>query len=152
MSIDVIYSIYFANSEQTVCAYYKTKLIRSNPALWESIKKRVISENVQGTLSGRWSARKAQIAVKRYKEAGGRYSGPKSASNSLVRWGAQKWRTKSGLPSSQTGERYLPENAIKNLTSREYSLTSKAKRRAMSEGLQYSRQPKGIARKTKRFR
>ena len=34
---------------------------------------------------------------------------------SLTDWGKQKWRTKSGKPSTQgpkaTGERYLPEKA-----------------------------------------
>ena len=28
---------------------------------------------------------------------------------SLKAWTQQKWRTKSGKPSSKTGERYLPE-------------------------------------------
>ena len=32
---------------------------------------------------------------------------------SLKAWGKQKWRTKSGKKSSETGERYLPEKAIK---------------------------------------
>jgi len=31
---------------------------------------------------------------------------------SLKAWGKQKWRTKSGKKSSETGERYLPEKAI----------------------------------------
>ena len=34
---------------------------------------------------------------------------------SLKAWGKQKWRTKSGKKSSETGERYLPEKAIKAL-------------------------------------
>jgi len=125
---------------------------RLDEALWQRIKKRVIEEHVQGTASGQWSARKAQLAVLRYKQAGGRYRGPKSPSNSLVRWGKQKWRTKSGRPSSLTGERYLPSEAIRHLTSREYSRTSRAKRRSMSRGRQYSRQPRDIARKTRRYR
>jgi len=40
---------------------------------------------------------------------------------SLKKWGDQKWRTKSGKPSTQganaTGERYLPSKAIKSLSS-----------------------------------
>ena len=35
---------------------------------------------------------------------------------SLKSWTKQKWRTKSGKPSAKTGERYLPEKAIKSLT------------------------------------
>ncbi len=40
----------------------------------------------------------------------------------------QKWRTKSGKKSSETGERYLPEKAIKALSSEEYARTSRKKR------------------------
>ena len=50
----------------------------------------------------------------------------KSPQQSLKAWTKQKWRTKSGKPSAQTGERYLPEKAIKSLTSAEYSATTKA--------------------------
>ena len=38
---------------------------------------------------------------------------------SLKAWSKQKWRTKSGKPSSKTGERYLPSAAIKALTPQE---------------------------------
>jgi hypothetical protein len=126
--------------------------IVTNPALWERIKKKVTAQFTEGTAAGEWSARKAQLCVRLYKQAGGRYRGPKSSNNSLVKWGRQHWRTKSGKPSSLTGERYLPENAIKNLTSREYSRTTAAKRRSMSKGKQYSRQPRDISRKTKWYR
>ena len=47
---------------------------------------------------------------------------------SLKAWGKQKWRTKSGKKSSETGERYLPENAIKSLSASEYARTTAAKR------------------------
>jgi hypothetical protein len=124
----------------------------TNPALWNRIKTKVINEQTMGTQSGQWSARKAQLAVRLYKEAGGGYRGKKSQSNSLVKWGRQKWRTKSGRPSSITGERYLPEKAIENLSASEYSRTSMIKRRAMKRGIQYSRQPRNTARKTKRYR
>jgi len=71
---------------------------------------------------------------------------------SLKDWTKQKWRTKSGKPSAQTGERYLPEKAIKSLTSAEYSATTKAKREGTRKGQQFVRQPKSIAKKTARFR
>ncbi len=47
---------------------------------------------------------------------------------SLKAWGKQKWRTKSGKKSSETGERYLPEKAIKAMSSAEYAATTRAKR------------------------
>ena len=75
---------------------------------------------------------------------------------SLRAWTRQKWRTKSGKPSTQgskaTGERYLPEKAIKALSDSEYRATTAAKRRATRKGKQVSKQPKKIAKKTKGFR
>ena len=75
---------------------------------------------------------------------------------SLAKWTKQKWRTKSGKPSTQgskaTGERYLPERAIQALSPTEYAATTAAKRKATRAGRQVSKQPKKIARKTARFR
>jgi len=71
---------------------------------------------------------------------------------SLKAWGKQKWRTKSGKPSSQTGERYLPEKAIKSLTAREYAATTAAKRAGKAKGKQFVKQPKNIAKKVKQYR
>ena len=71
---------------------------------------------------------------------------------SIKEWGKQKWQTKSGKPSSKTGERYLPEKAIKSLTSAEYAATTKAKRQGTSQGKQFVKQPKKIANKTKSYR
>jgi|TARA_Y100000816_G_scaffold281897_1_gene256946 hypothetical protein len=71
---------------------------------------------------------------------------------SLKNWGKQKWRTKSGKKSSVTGERYLPSAAIKTLSSAEYAATTAAKRRDKKRGKQFSKQPKKIAAKTRRFR
>lgn len=71
---------------------------------------------------------------------------------SLKAWGDQKWRTKSGKPSSKTGERYLPEAAIKSLTPAEYAATTKAKREGKRKGKQFVKQPKSIAKKVKQYR
>ena len=71
---------------------------------------------------------------------------------SLKAWTKQKWRTKSGKPSSKTGERYLPEAAIRNLTSAEYAATTRAKRKGTKQGKQFVKQPKNIAKKTKAYR
>jgi len=120
--------------------------------LWEKIKTRVIGEQIQGTHAGEWSARKAQLAVRMYKQAGGGYVGKKSQSNSLSRWSRQKWRTKSGRPSSITGERYLPTKAIQHLSRAQYARTTAAKRLSMSRGKQFSRQPRDIAKKTRQYR
>ena len=71
---------------------------------------------------------------------------------SLKNWTKQKWRTKSGKPSAKTGERYLPEKAIKSLTSSEYASTTRAKREGTRAGKQFVKQPKSIAKKTAKFR
>ena len=80
----------------------------------------------------------------------------KAPQKSLANWTKQKWRTKSGKPSTQgskaTGERYLPTAAIKALSPKEYAATSAVKRKATRAGRQVSKQPKKIARKTARFR
>ena len=76
----------------------------------------------------------------------------KDPQQSLKDWGKQKWRTKSGKPSSQTGERYLPEAAIKSLSAAEYAATTKAKRKGTAAGKQFVKQPKKIAKKTASYR
>jgi hypothetical protein len=76
----------------------------------------------------------------------------KAPQKSLKDWTKQKWRTKSGKPSAKTGERYLPEAAIKSLSSAEYAATTKAKREGKAKGKQFVKQPKKIADKTRKFR
>lgn len=80
----------------------------------------------------------------------------KASQKSLDKWTKQKWRTKSGKPSTQgskaTGERYLPSAAIKSMSSSEYAATTRKKRADTKKGKQHSAQPKKIAKKTRRFR
>lgn len=80
----------------------------------------------------------------------------KASQKSLKSWTKQKWRTKSGKPSTQgpraTGERYLPEKAIKALSPSEYAATTKAKRRGKKAGKQFVAQPKKVAKKTRAYR
>ena len=76
----------------------------------------------------------------------------KAPQKSLKAWTAQKWRTKSGKKSSETGERYLPESAIKALTPAEYASSSRAKRKGMAKGQQFVRQPEKIAKKVAPYR
>ena len=73
----------------------------------------------------------------------------KPSQKSLKDWGKQKWRTKSGKKSSETGERYLPAKAIAALSDSEYAATTRAKRKGKAAGKQFVAQPKAIARKEK---
>lgn len=76
----------------------------------------------------------------------------KAPQKSLKAWGEQKWRTKSGEPSSKTGERYLPEKAIKALSPKEYAATTQAKREGKAKGKQFVPQPKLVAKKVAPYR
>jgi hypothetical protein len=76
----------------------------------------------------------------------------KAPQKSLKDWTEQKWTTKSGKRSSDTGERYLPEAAIKALSPAEYAATTKAKREGKAAGKQFVAQPKSIAKKTAKHR
>jgi hypothetical protein len=79
-------------------------------------------------------------------------SGLAKPQKSLKAWTKQKWRTKSGKPSTQgreaTGERYLPSSAIKALSPQEYAATTRAKRAGSAKGKQFVAQPKNVAKKT----
>lgn len=67
----------------------------------------------------------------------------KKPQRSLKNWTKEKWRTKSGKPSTQgpkaTGERYMPAAAIKRLSASEYAATTKAKRKATRAGKQVAK-------------
>tara|TARA_R110001583_G_scaffold23353_4_gene86374 strand:- start:2391 stop:2654 length:264 start_codon:yes stop_codon:yes gene_type:complete len=76
----------------------------------------------------------------------------RKSQQSLKNWTKQKWRTKSGKKSSETGERYLPEAAIKNLTDSEYAATTRAKREGTKKGKQFVSQPESIKKKVKKYR
>jgi hypothetical protein len=76
----------------------------------------------------------------------------KAPQQSLKAWGDQKWRTKSGKRSSDTGERYLPEAAIKSLSPAEYARTTAAKRKGKAQGKQFVPQPKAVKEKVKPYR
>ena len=105
-------------------------------------KKAVDCDNPKGF------SEKAHCAGKK-KMAGGGLAKPQQ---SLKDWGDQKWRTKSGKRSSDTGERYLPSAAIKSLSPAEYAATTLAKRKGKKAGKQFVAQPKTIAKKTAGFR
>ena len=79
-----------------------------------------------------------------------------ASQRSLDSWTKQKWRTKSGKPSTQgpkaTGERYLPEAAIKAMSSSQYAASTAKKRKDKAAGKQFSKQPKGAAKTSKRYR
>ncbi len=82
--------------------------------------------------------------------------GKSKSQKSLDSWTKQKWRTKSGKPSTQgpraTGERYLPSSAIVNMSSKEYAATTAKKRKDTKAGKQFSKQPQKVANKVRKHR
>lgn len=123
---------------------------RTKEKLWKSVVSRVKS-GTKGGGAGEWSARKAQLAVKIYKEKGGGYSGKKSSSNKLKKWSDQKWRTSDGSK-SEGKKRYLPDKAWKSLSSGEKAATNRAKAAGNKKGKQFVAQPKSVAKKVAKFR
>jgi hypothetical protein len=129
---------------------------RSNEKLWDRVVAQV-KASTKGGSAGQWSARKAQLAGKIYKDKGGGYTGEKTkAQKSLSKWTKEDWGTKSGKPSTQgpqaTGERYLPKKAREALSPAEYAATTKAKREGTKQGKQFVSQPKAIAKKVRPYR
>ena len=117
-----------------------------DPAKWAKAKAKAKAK------MGGHSARAMQLATKYYKADGGRYKGPKKKSNKLSKWTKQEWKTKSGKPSSQTGERYLPKKAIEALSPKQYAATTNAKRAGTKRGKKYVKQPSKIAKTTSKYR
>ena len=124
---------------------------KTHPELWERVKNEVTAGE-KGGKAGEWSARKAQLAVAAYKRKGGGYRGEKDPHNHLAEWGEEEWGTRSGQPSGETGERYLPKSAREHLSKAEYARTTAKKRTDAKAGKQFSLQPKDVARKTAPYR
>ena len=123
-------------------------MARTNEALWEKAK-----AEAKAKMGGKHSARSMQLAGKIYRDKGGSYTGPKTeAQKSMSKWTKEEWGTKSGKPSSKTGERYLPKKAIEALTPAEYAATTRAKREGTRQGKQFVAQPKKVAEKVAKYR
>ena len=67
----------------------------------------------------------------------------KKRERSLIKWTQQKWRTKSGKPSTQgpaaTGEAYAPEAAIRSMSDKKYARATAVKRAARKKGVQHAK-------------
>lgn len=115
---------------------------RADEKLWEESKRKAIRK------MGKFSARAMQYAVRLYKDAGGKYIGPKRADNDLKKWTEEDW----GYVGKTGKSRYLPERARTHLTRGEKAATSRAKNKGTRDGKQWVKQPSRIAKKTARYR
>lgn len=94
----------------------------TNINLWNKIKKK----HLNAEPAGKWNARKAQLTVKEYKAAGGKFKGSQ-ANTSLAKWTQEKWQY---YPPGQTSGRYLPKAVWDQLTPKQVKETNKNKRQA----------------------
>jgi len=80
----------------------------------------------------------------------------KKSQRSLKKWTKQKWGTRSGKPSTQgkkaTGERYLPQSALKSLSAQEYGALTRKKREDLKKGKAVSKMPKRLSKKVRTHR
>jgi hypothetical protein len=111
-----------------------TKSIKSNPKLWERLKKSIIQGN-KGGPSGKWSARKAQLLVAKYKKSGGKFKGKKSSCNSLTKWSKEQW----GYVGKPKQSRYLQKKVRSMLTKKEKSIENRRKGRRYGKWIPYSK-------------
>ena len=125
-----------------------TVAIKSNPKLWKSIVKRVKAGS-KGGPKGKWSARKAQISVAKYKSAGGKYKGKKSKSNSLTKWGKEKWDYISPRSRKTKRGRYLPEKVRRSLTPSEKRRENRKKGSKRGKWISYSR---SVSKKMRKYK
>lgn len=125
---------------------------KTDPAKWKRIVS-AVKAGAKGGKAGQWSARKAQLAVQKYKKAGGGYKGAKKASNSLSKWTKQEWGTASGKKSKDTGEAYFPKAAVAALKKAgKYQKATAQKRSATKSGKQFASYSPDIQRIVKRYR
>jgi len=122
-----------------------------------------IKKGNRGGDAGEWSARKAQLLAKEYKEQGGGYKkAPNADQKSLKKWSNQNWMTSGTYKNLKKGrskevksegtKRYLPKKAWQNLTDKEIAETNQSKQKGNASGDQFVAQPKGVAKKVKKYR
>lgn len=110
---------------------------RTNPKLWEQVKKKVLRGS-KGGPANKWSARKAQLSVFEYKRLGGGYKGKKSPRNSLVKWTREKWDYISPSGRKSKKGRYLPEKVRRSLSPKEKRIENKRKGSKRGQWISYS--------------
>ena len=115
---------------------------KTDPSKWEQAKR-----DAKAKMGGKHSARAMQLATQLYKKRGGGYKGskPSGKSNSLKKWGAQKWKWSGGDKKGPGGKGvYLPSKKVDKLKSTakgkmKLAVASAKKAKATREGKQYSK-------------
>lgn len=123
-----------------------TVSIKKNPKLWESIHKKLKQQN-----NGKWSARLSQQLVQEYKRRGGKFIGPRSKSNSLVKWTKEDW----GYSGKSKRSRYLPKK-IRSILHRSKNRNvlryeNRLKSNKLGRKIKYSKKLRKVMRSNKIF-
>ncbi len=122
--------------------------IKSNPKLWEQVKKEVMRSH-KGGPPGKHSARKMQIAVKLYKSRGGKYKGTKSKANKLSIWSREDWGYISPKSSKTKKGRYLPKVVRQHLSPSVKRSENKKKGSKRGQWIPYGSKVKSLMKKYK---
>jgi hypothetical protein len=125
-----------------------TSAKRTNPKLWESVKRSVLKGN-KGGKPGKWSARKSQLSVALYKKKGGKYIGKKDPCNSLTKWSKEDWGYVKGSNAKERRGRYLPKKVRDSLSPSERKRENKLKGSKRGKWISYSPSVKKKMRKYK---
>ena len=135
---------------------------RTDPDLWEAAKAKAKQRACRksGARCGTWDARMALDAGRIYREQGGEYCGPRTASQrSLKKWTGEKWTTESGRPACERvtkagtcADRYLPAEAWKRLTPKERRETQRAKAKGRGQFVPNAPAARTAGRKVRRGR
>jgi hypothetical protein len=125
-----------------------TSAKRTNPKLWESVKRSVLKGN-KGGKSGKWSARKSQLAVSLYKKKGGKYIGKKDPCNSLTKWSKEDWGYVKGSNAKKRRGRYLPKKVRDSLSPSERKRENKLKGSKRGKWVSYS---PSVAKKMRKYK
>tara|TARA_R100000541_G_scaffold40157_1_gene47814 strand:- start:254 stop:601 length:348 start_codon:yes stop_codon:yes gene_type:complete len=107
----------------------------TNKALYNRVKAAVVKKNPKH------SAYRSGMIVKKYKEAGGKYSGKKPTKTGLSRWFKEDWRTEKGKKTyKEGGTIFRPTKRVTKDTPTTMSeLSKKRKTKAIKEKKQKGR-------------
>ena len=104
---------------------------KTNPSLWSRCK-----SEAKSRMGGKHSARAMQLALKLYKQRGGRFKGPKptAKTNKMKKWTKQKWMYLSDFKKKKKDKnnaegRYLPQAKWESLSPKERTATDQKKKR-----------------------
>lgn len=120
---------------------------KSNPKLWQEVVQDIKKGSVAGP-PNTWNARKAQLAVKKYKSRGGKYKSRKSRKNSLSQWTKEEW----GYINDKPGNRYLPKAVRESLTANEARTENRRKKSATRKGKSRASYSASVAAKLRKSR